>query len=212
MEIVDSYQWSSHQPLIKAVMELYVPKFVLELGIGIYSTPVFLEYDIKHLGVESNKEWIDHIQGIYKGINVLYHDVGEITIGMRLKELTESQKAEICFYYTNIKIPDLKPNLLFVDQYISCRTMSINMIGEKFDIVIYHDCEPAGIIAYDYNLIDVKGFNTYYLKTTGSWTAIMIKQEIDKGFNELQRIIIPIIEKYKIGYAETFFMELTDKY
>jgi len=212
MEIVNSFQWSSHQPLIRAAMELYVPKFVLELGIGIHSTPIFLEYNTKYLGIESNKNWIDHIRGIYEGINVLHHDVGELTLDIHLKDLTEVQKSEIYFYYANIKIPDLKPNLLFMDQYISCRTIAINTISEKFDIVIYHDCEPAGIIAYDYNLINVKGFNTYYLKSSDSWTAIMINQEGDKCFNELQRTIIPFIEIYKTKFPNCTYMELTDKY
>ena len=51
---MQEYEWSTHQPLIRAVMEQYKPTFVLELGCGDNSTPIFLEYKTKLLSIEKN--------------------------------------------------------------------------------------------------------------------------------------------------------------
>jgi len=210
MNINNGYEWSTHQPIIKAVMELYTPAFVLELGIGDNSTPVFLNYKTKLLGVESDKEWIDHIRNKYKNIDVIYHDLNEVKIFTHLKELSDDKKFEIFNYYHNLVIPELKPNLLFVDQFTACRTLSINALYDKFDLILYHDCQYAGIPFYDYNLINVNGFIKYFLKSPSSWTGLMVRTKIDKGYTALNMAILPYIIEYKnknlINYMELTYI------
>jgi phage antirepressor YoqD-like protein len=208
MKIGNSYAWSTHQPLIRAIMELYKPAFVLELGIGNNSTPVLLEYTTKLLSIENNLEWIDVIKKRYKEIDVIYHDLDNITVDTLLKNLNEEQKKKITDYYLKLKIPELKPNFLFVDQYASCRTLSINSLGEKFDFIMYHDCDPTGYNANQYSLINIKGYNTYYLETPTTWTAAMIKKEIDLGYEELFKIINSHIIIYKKNHPEMSYMKL----
>lgn len=210
---MQEYEWSTHQPLIKAVMELYVPAFVLELGMGDDSTPIFLKYNSKLLSVENDSVWIDYMKNKYENIDVIYHDLKDenIKLGTHLYELVEEKKNEIIKFYNSLNIPDLKPNLLFVDQFTSCRTLSINALSNKFDIIIYHDCQSAGIPWYEYNLINVKGFINYYLKVNNSsWTALMVKE--DKGYEALNTIIKPHIQEYKNKYPEVGLMELTQTY
>jgi hypothetical protein len=208
MNIGNSYEWSTHQPLIRATMELYKPAFVLELGIGNNSTSVLLEYTTKLLSIENNLEWINIIKNKYEKINVIYHNLGNITVDTLLKNLNEEQKKKIIEYYRKLEFPQLKPNFLFVDQYASCRTLSINSLGEKFDFVMYHDCDPTGYDANQYSLINIKGYNTYHLKTPTTWTALMIKKEYDKGYKELNDIITPYIKIYKNNHLEMNYMEL----
>ena len=208
---MQEYEWSTHQPLLKAVMELYKPAFVLELGMGDNSTPIFLNYKTKLLSVENDSEWINYMKNKYENIDVIYHDLNDqnIKLGTHLYELTEIKKAEIISYYQNLKFLDLKPNLLFVDQFTSCRTLSINTLGDKFDMIIYHDCQPAGIPWYSYNLIKLDEFINYYLKTPASWTALMIKKDKDLGYEALNNLMKLHIQEYKNKHFEAKFMELS---
>jgi hypothetical protein len=212
MNIENFYEWSTHQPLIRAAMELYKPAFVLELGLGVHSTPIFLEYETTLLSIENDKEWLNHIKEKYVGIDTLFHDLGGLKLGTHLYEISEKQKSEITNYYIGLKFPELKPNLLFVDQFTSCRTLSINALKNKFDFIIYHDCQPAGIPWYSYNLINKSGFNSYYLKTPTSWTELMVDEKKDKGFDLLNEIIIPHTNDYKDKNSDCKFMRLEAKY
>jgi hypothetical protein len=212
MKIIDNHEWNSHQPLIKAVMDLYKPQFVLELGIGENSTPIFMSYNVNHLCVESNKEWIGHIKSKYENLNVIYHNLEDIQIGTHLNEITEEQKLDISDFYDNINLPDLNPRLLFVDQYTACRTISINTLRDKFDLIIYHDCQPDGIEFYNYDLINDTGFVRYFLKTPISWTGLLVKEINDKGFGALNDIIYPHIKEYKKKYTFLDNIPLTNTY
>jgi hypothetical protein len=207
MRIENNWDWKTHQPLIRAAMELYKPKFVLELGIGIHSTPVFLEYKTKWQGIENDKEWMDLIKEKYN-VPVTFHDLGsEVNIATYLRDLPKTKQEEIYYYYQNLKLPKLKPNLLFVDQFTCNRTLSINALSNRFNLIIYHDCNPEWYEKeYEYNLIGYEGFNNYFLKTNITWTGIMINKEVDKGFDSLRTIINPHIKIFQQqnnnGYME----------
>jgi len=192
MEIGKTWQWASHQPLIKGVLKLYEPKFILELGIGENSTPLFQGY--YYLGIENNKEWIDTM-GCYN-MNFLWHDL---------------DRTELTDFYRGLTIPDVSPRLLFVDNYETCRLIAINTLRDKFDIIIFHDCEPEpGARVNHYGMINSEGFNVYFLKTPLNWTGVMIRN--DKGFNELLNVTNPFIKEFKIQHPEMQWMILDSRY
>jgi hypothetical protein len=198
MNIQSNWDWKTHQPLIRAAMELYVPKFILELGVGINSTPIFLEYKSKYRGIDNDPEWIKHIEEICN-VPIIFHDLGkDINIATYRKDLSQGKQEEIYYYYTGLKIPALKPNLLFVDQFTCNRVLSINALSKRFDMIIYHDCNPNWIAEYDYNLIGKEGFITYELRTSLTWTGFMIRKELDKGFDSLKKAIEPHINKFVV--------------
>jgi hypothetical protein len=196
MNIIDNFQWASHQPLIHAVMELYMPKFVLEVGMGDYSTPIFLKYKLKFLGVENEKDWIERLKIKYQGIDIIHHDLKDLDTGTCPFDLTEQKKSEIIEFYKNLDFPYIKPNLLFVDNHLPCRIFAINELGDEFDLIIYHDSQPETIIIHSYDLINLKGFNKYSLTSSDPWTTLLVRKEIDKGFDDLNRTIIPHILNY----------------
>ncbi len=198
MRIWDTWDWKTHQPMIRAAMELYTPKFVFELGIGVFSTPLFLEYKTEYIGLENDIEWLNYMKDHYKFKSIFQPLDDNITIGTRLFQLNPVQKARIFHYYENLKLPETKPNLLFVDQWTCNRTISINALKDRFDIIIYHDCQPPnGIIEYEYNLINFEGFNVYFLTNPANWTGIMIRKEIDKGFEALAKQITPHMQWFE---------------
>jgi hypothetical protein len=196
MRIESNWDWKTHQPLIRAAMELYSPKFILELGVGINSTPVFLEYKTKWKGIDNDPEWIEYIKEQYK-VPVIFHDLGkDINIATHRNELSQEKQEEIFYYYINLKLPSNRLNLLFVDQFTCNRVLSINALSRRFDMIIYHDCNPNWIAEYDYNLIGTDGFNNYTLRTSITWTGFMIRKELDKGFDQLKKTIDPYINEF----------------
>lgn len=194
MNVATGWEWATHQPLIKAVMELYKPQFVLELGVGTYSTSIFKDSSVEYLGIENNKEWVDKIKCEFD-VFVEWHDLGDIIEGTEYKDLTEQQKMDIIYFYANILIPEIRPRLLFVDQYTSCRLLSINSLGYKFDLIIYHDSESWKVNRYD--LIVNKGFYLYELKTNGPCTMLMAREQKD-----LKNAIAPYIDSFMKEYSK----------
>ncbi|HUX58940.1 MAG TPA: hypothetical protein VMV77_18355 [Bacteroidales bacterium] len=203
MFIAQGFEWATHQPLIKAILDLYDPKFVLELGCGIFSTPLFM--DREAMFIENDIDWIEHIKNEF-GIDVIYHDLGEVHDCDFINDLTGEQDKQFVDYYESLIIPDLKPNLLFVDHVPSCRVISINTLRGKFDIIMYHDCDDIGMQTNNYHLINKEGFNSYVLTTNRTGTCVMIRKEVDKGsLNEALKLHI---KEFQEKYPECTKMEL----
>lgn len=171
-------------------MSIFKPEFVLELGIGVFSTPIFTSYSPKKLiCIENDVLWLDHIktQCNFRSTDlVILHDLGNgYTSETSLKQITNEKRDSIIKYYKmlsdQIKEKSNYPKLLFVDNFACCRLLAINNLYDSFDILIYHDCEAAGSAFYGFNYISdeiKKEYNYYILKTSRTWTGCFIKQDI----------------------------------
>jgi hypothetical protein len=190
-----NYQWATHQPLIQGVLKLYEPKFILELGTGYNSTPLFQGYG--YIGVENDLEWIKEIHKKYY-MQIIHHDLDRQTVSLE-------------DYYKAISLPNEFPRLLFVDNYESCRLIAINALRDRFDLIIFHDCEPEpGARVNHYDMIDSAGFSVYFLKTPSNWTGLMVRH--DKGFDELLKSVNPYIDEFKQKHPEMEWMRLANLY
>ena len=196
-DIHTGYETSTHQPLVKGVLDLYGIQNVLEIGIGTYSTPMFK--DVNYLGIENDKYWINRMGKTLPDFEFIYHDIAPITRGTRIGKLTNVQKRDISNFYKEIMMRvDTTNSLLFVDGYASTRVLAINAIGHLFDTIIYHDCEP-GTISYDYHLIEPIGYTKYYIKSPKSWACLLARE--DKGEKELKVAVAPHIVSYLEGWT-----------
>lgn len=207
IESDEFYAYSTHQPLILGVLDLYKPQFVLELGVGLYSTPLFK--GTFYMGIENNKEWIAEIEKKL-GISIIYHNLGNIGISVYLPSMTQEQKDGIINYYKNLPLPQNRPNLLFVDNYPSCRALAINTLKERFDLIMFHDAEPGTFDVDGYNIVDFSWFNTYYLKTSANWTGLMVRE--DRGYEALLKSTQPHIDEYLKTHSLITMMKLDNKY
>lgn len=182
------FKWSSHTPAIRTALQLVPPQLVVELGVGNYSTPLFLQSSAQRIvHIENNKQWLDDIQAQYHqpGRNEFrWHSLPDKVKNSTLAPSLPTQLIEQCQqYYQNLKqeVADHKtgPKLLFVDHYASLRTLAINVLTHQFDIVIYHDAEVPEV--YEYQHIDTalsETFQHWTLKTASSWTGFMIRKNL----------------------------------
>lgn len=195
------HEWASHQPLIHTVMERLHPMMVMELGIGMYSTPVFHEYNCEYYGEESDLEWIKKM----KYELIAHYDLGpNIKSDTFLKNISEHDRNNITKHYEELYIPDGRPNLLFVDSFTCTRNIAINTLYHKFDAIMYHDCQdPEGIEWYEYNFnYDLwNRYDHFTLKTKIAWTGLFIDKKYCCTLGELESIAQPHIKSYENTYG-----------
>jgi len=195
MQIDKSYSWATHVPMIQAVLKLYKPEWVLEYGIGIHSTLLF--ENLEYIGIENDLQWMQMMCKKFPKLDIRHHNVLPIVLSTNRNKLTEKQKLEICLYYLRLNLSKIGLGLLFIDGYLSIRTLVLNTISSKVDIIIYHDCSPTSRKYYAYEKILDEGFNRYYLTSPTSWTGILIRKEVDKGMLILKETIDPYIKEFK---------------
>ncbi len=212
IELDKDYSWSTHQPLLQTILEIFKPELIMELGVGKYSTPVFTKYNFKELiCVECDNNWLQSVKDtivLKENINFIYHDLGkDITLGTFPHQLTEKQRFDITQYYQELSKEIFKkstqPKFLFVDNHTCCRTIAINTLYKNFDIIAYHDCEPAGIKWYEYYFEKdlEKDYDHYVLKSPISWTGCFINKGLNATESKLKHVSISNINEYckKVG-------------
>lgn len=206
MNIVNDYEWSTHVPLLKTVVAALNPKLIVELGTGLYSSPVFLNSQAEKLFfIDNDKEWLNHVKennNFDARCSLIFHDLGsDIKLRTFLRELAPEQKNKIIDYYKDLSVTignePMEPKMLFVDHFTCARTLSINTLFDKFDIIGFHDCQPRGISWYEYYFNEElhKNYNLFFLTSPTSWTGCFIKKSFDIE-STLKTNIIPFVEAY----------------
>ena len=190
----NDWQWSSHTPVLKTLTKIFNFDFILELGTGKNSTPILGETKAELLCIDNDLNWLNYTKSLLPNrtekTQFIHHDLGEgIVIGTKVHELVESKKHEIKNYYNNLasKIPTSGLKMCFVDQFTCARTFSINALLDKFDVLAYHDCEPAGVPWYEYyfDKEKTKEYDIYMFKTSIVWTGFFIKKGLDFNISSL---------------------------
>jgi hypothetical protein len=196
MDIQTSWWWSSHAPLLQAAVDVFRPDFILELGSGQFSTPIFAASDARVWSIDNDQEWLQKAKESLSAdsrVEFIFHDLGpEVLIGTKPYELSESKRNELIRYYEDLsdRVPDSRCKFAFVDQFTAARTFSINALLGKFDVIIYHDCEPAGIPWYEYYFDQVKcqEYELYTFKTPVVWTGLFVRKSLNFDGFELCRL------------------------
>lgn len=184
MEKQLAWQWASHAPILKALVSAVDFSLIVELGCGENSTPIFAKSSANLICVENNCDWLSHIRTLLEGrqnTDFRAHILdAPIEIGTKAFELSVSQRSSIEAFYRELlhNLSRLTPSLLFVDQYTCCRSISINILNTAFDVIAYHDCEPAGIPWYTYSFdrAVTEAFDHYYYKTPEVWTGVFMRR------------------------------------
>ncbi len=192
--------WSTHQPLIKLLLKAYNPRFVMELGIGVYSTPLFLQHESERVFIENDKAWIDKM-----GIDAIHHKIEIPNQDIPVHSISVDQKREIFNYYYELKESlwmKPTPRFLFVDNFSCCRALAINTLAPAFDLIIYHDSEPQSTHRNNYYFGDgLKEFDHYNLQTPSTWASCFVSKKLPEV--DLSRLIEPIIKEYEIESETT---------
>jgi hypothetical protein len=159
--LIRDFIYGSHLPVLKAAVSYFSPDFCLELGAGKFSTP-FLNQHVKQLvTVENDPDWYDELEcwlperdGFHSILHQVGSGIGPHTVYHEVPPLRRAQHNR--FYRFLQQYVRLQANgslrLLFVDQFVGLRTVSLQMLADDFDLVVFHDTEPASMPSYRYDL------------------------------------------------------------
>lgn len=191
INIATGWAWSTHQPLLKAVLKEFNPDLIVELGMGNYSTPILSSGNGRYVGIDNDSEWLDFVikENHFEGKDIRLQEIKH-PIAYKWNQLTDQEQIDIINFYKLRQIEFTfdrgKMKLLFVDNHTCARTQAINIMGTAFDVIIYHDCEPLGIPWYSYYFNDqIKNdYDKYELRTPKSWAGCFIKKGIKHNLTE----------------------------
>lgn len=200
------YPTATHRPMIKAIFALYDPQAVLEIGIGEFSTPLFQH--LEYMGVEGDPDWVNTIMAKIKTAFIIHHPMGAFHKGYALRDLRSTQIADIISFYKELPKLRKSPKLLFVDGYACTRIPALHTLGDQFDFIIYHDCQPKSVHHYNYDSLNLSGFVNYYLTSPTSWTGLLVRDTEDKGKAALEKVIEPYIKEFQKEFPECTEMKI----
>lgn len=152
--------WGSHRPALEVLIEHYNVKSVLEMGIGIGSTPTFFQYDLELVTWESEQKWIDTAKKYVDNYETKKHKIESV------------QKENYGARVKSVEVDEF--NLIFIDAHDRIR--AINNTFGKCDIIVSHDCEEPSygwkdiVHSPDYEFIEVRGIVP--------WTWVWIKKSV----------------------------------
>lgn len=194
--------WGSHKPLLQSLIEIFKPYFIMELGIGSFSTPILSKQCVKYVGIEQDLLWIEKILSLpeLKNINILHHAT-DIKIEQRFEDLSLTQIGNLIMFYTILKgsVFTFKIDgysMLFVDNYTGCRTVAIDTMYDAFDIICYHDSEAVEYYSYNFSEKIEKNYCHYTLTTDIIGTSVFIKKSLKHLSSQLENTIKPYIFQY----------------
>jgi hypothetical protein len=201
------YKWSTHQPVIDAILEILNPDLIIELGTGRFSSPRLLKSNVlKTIHIDNDSNWINLIKK--ENANLItnknefrVHELSEASHNsILLNDITPKQLTEIQDYYiklaNEIELINPKSSMIFTDGFACCRQLSVNILTNKVDSMIFHDAEKPEI--YGYNNLNKEINNThdeYLLKTATSYTGFFIRKGII-SFDKLSIILDNHIDAY----------------
>ena len=203
------FKWGSHQPVVNAMVELISPKLIVELGVGRYSTPIFLKFKAeKILHIDNDSGWLELVKkenadNITDKSEFRHHDLSKVNINklnILPSELDQDQKNFIDRYYKDlykeIETMNYKSSIIFTDGFASCRKSSVDILTEITDALIFHDAEEPKTYGYDSLNQEIhKTHDEYLLKTSTSWTGFFIRKGII-DFKNLNILLDKHINKF----------------
>jgi len=129
----ESTIFSSFVPLLKSILDIFDFDLAVELGPGKYSTPLLMNVN-KSIHVENDIVWYELLKNNYN------FDNDSLLIHHKTKSLDDYIN-----YYKKAVFEKIFDNynlkLLMVDHYRYARKEAINILGNEFDVILYHDSE-----------------------------------------------------------------------
>jgi len=208
------YRWSSHQPVLKTVLNYFNPELIVELGIGHFSTPILnnsLAQKIIH--IENDEAWLVIVrqENIFSEKNDFrYHYLGKnVDKKVRENELSKMHREDLISYYAELKkeIQNLSftRKFLFVDNHTCARSLAINILYDIFDVIVYHDAEETELYNYFFQEKISNDYDHYVFQPPSSYTGIFCRKGLI-DFNNFNNLL----KEEFVTYLKTHNFDLQD--
>jgi hypothetical protein len=133
--------YSSHVPLIRAALEVFRPRHVLELGAGTYSTTQFLRAE-SSTSLEQDDSWYGAMRPLQDARHrIEYMPVPAPQDKKRWRTIPapSEQTAAAATYYEKYLRPDT--DMVFVDHFGGYRAHAAQYLHARVPVLLYHDVD-----------------------------------------------------------------------
>lgn len=195
MDEAKKARWGSHVPINKTLLELFEVTGVMELGMGFFSTPMFVDSSPYTISIESDINWIANLKA--EGITnttkhkIVHHNVGDENIirSTPYTDIPNDIKNKATEVYNQYLTDDI--NYLFIDCYGGLRLSALENLYNKVDIVVFHDAGKRDSVMYGYKeFTDHPGYIMYHDCSYSPWTGFLIKESLinDKKVKQIKNL------------------------
>lgn len=176
-------RWGSHIPINKTLLAVFDITGVMELGMGLFSTPLFTSLSPRTVSVECDIEWINNLKA--KGISnskthkIIHHVIEDedVNRSTNYKEVTNTIKQKANLLYEQHLTDDI--NYLFIDCYAGLRLSALQSLYEKMDIIVFHDAGIRDSQLYGYDqFIEHPNYTLFHDSSFSPWTGFLIKNSL----------------------------------
>jgi hypothetical protein len=199
MKVNDINRWGSHVPINMSILKTFDIRGVLELGIGLNSTPFFFKYAPYVLAVETDLQWIERMRkSLTEDDNhkIVYHEVPEYIIRKTRRADLDPKDLKKASKFMNSLVND-KLNFLFIDCISSLRYEALTTMYKKFDVITFHDYQPPGITNhYEGGFKPNSDYVMYRDETFIAHTGILIRKELEDKMDQLIQTHIEEVKKH----------------
>lgn len=174
-------QSATHLPVLLALSDVLLTRNIFELGSGLFSTAAFSTYADRLISIESDLQWfeaIKHAHADNSRIEIRYHEIPNGVAKKSLEEYDQGTINQVRSYYDGLRSGVSGFDLLFVDQYLAFRTISLISLYDAFPIVVWHDAQSKKYrydTFYQQNLSDYARYAFKFMKIE---TGFLIKKNM----------------------------------
>jgi hypothetical protein len=187
-----AFDFGTHVPVLKSILEVFQPTGILELGAGKVSTPLFHQCGSRLITVETNAQWVEEVRHLVpprENFTLIHHVLNGIHERTKIGAISQRVKDECIQYYRRIVAANPDLNLLFIDHVSGLRAVTLAALYQAFDFVVYHDAEDKG---YGYELFSACPTDNYFhfvLRTFVPFTGILIRRSFAGRLADFKRVL-----------------------
>jgi len=194
------FLFGTHLPVNKAILKIFQPSGILELGAGKNSTPLFYNYGKQLISIESDIEWVELLRKQFvpkKDFELIWHDIGFGLQASTQRDEIPKEAADKCIaYYNNIIGKNPAINYLFIDHVSGLRMFTLKALFNKFDFICYHDAEDIGYFFYEIENCDLSNYLHYTFKSYEVHTGILIDKQYESKVSAFEKALAKFGKEY----------------
>ena len=205
-----AFEYGTHLPVLKSIVEVFHPHGVLELGAGKFSTPLFYNNVKKVVTIETDGKWIEEVAKMLPPRDqfaLTHHSLPQLTSKTRTGAIPQRTKSECVEYYQQIIDQNSGLDFLFIDHISGLRAFTLFALYRQFDFIVYHDAEDKGYGYEQFAEFDNGEFFHHVLRAYIPHTGILIRKTFAGAMPQFKQVLDKnalayFTEQYRFDLAE----------
>lgn len=170
----------THLPVLSSILEVFEPLGIVELGVGLKSTPLLYNYGKELLSIESDLEWLKKVEQVVaprNDVTMVHHDIGhDVNVKTKYNQIS-AQVLEECMEFYNALTKDKYFDFLFIDHVSGLRIHTLIELFDRFQVVAYHDAQHPGYYFDRFSSVDSSDYLHFMFESLGVYTGVLVHKK-----------------------------------